>query len=333
VLPHRAAAPAVEVLRRSTGALPAWPSLPRRDPSEQCRVYSAAGFPGLQFDRRAGQVIVRRGEALEGLSALYLAYLENSLEFAAMDLGKLAGLELLLRRSEALAGALALQGSMAGPISLALQLTDEQRRPLIYDDVLFDALVRFLRLRVAWHEARLARLAPATIMCLDEPFADVLGSPFSPIGWQTALALTDEVLASVAGCRALLLAGELPWEQVLASSVELLVVDLEQARGLAALALTLANFFERGGALAIGIVPNTSDDLAIAYVAGLLHQVEALIEQIAGSDLSREMVAQRMLVTVRGSLGALEVEEAEHALRLLSELSARLRERYGIEGL
>jgi hypothetical protein len=318
-------------MRRTLGELPAWPALPQRDIGERSQFYSAVGFPGLQLDRRSGQAIVRRSEAVEGLGRLYLAYLENELEFAAIDFAQVAALDLLRRMAEPFPSALAIQGHLVGPVSLALQLIDEQRRPLIYDEVLFDALTRFVRLRAGWQEASLMALAPATIMCLDETFAEAVGSPFVPMSWDAAIAQIDEVLAGVAGCRGLIAQGELPLAALLDSTVELLVIDGETAQRLPAAAAPLALFLERERALGFAVVPSTPDELASADLTQLADEVERLIEPLAdATGLTPRLIAQRSFVAARGPLGGLEVAQAEQGLQLLAALSARLRERFGL---
>src|SRR5690349_19148049 len=171
-LPHRGAAQALELSRRYAGALLAWPQLPQRGFHEQSFVQSALGFPGLVVDAARARVFVDRASAEREIDRLALAYLEDDIDYAALDGDDAAGLDELFRQRDNLRGIMALKGQLLGPISLAAQLTDERQRPLIYDAMFFEALAQHLRLRAAWQEARLSDLVNVTIVCLEEPFLE-----------------------------------------------------------------------------------------------------------------------------------------------------------------
>src|SRR5438045_1018211 len=87
--------------------------------------------------------------------------------------------------------------------------------------VIDPALAQHLRLRARWQEARLRKLAGATIICLNEPFLETVGLPFLPLDWETARDQIDEVLGGIAGCKALFARGAVDWPEVLQTSVEL----------------------------------------------------------------------------------------------------------------
>ncbi|HEX5692490.1 MAG TPA: hypothetical protein VFX76_20890, partial [Roseiflexaceae bacterium] len=179
-LPHRNPMQALEVSRRYAGVLLTWPQLPERTFREQSLIQSAIGFPGLVVDSERPRVFVERSVAEQGLDRLALAYLQDTREYGALPGDAAAGLDELLRQPENARGARALKGQLVGPISLALYLTDERQRPLIYDEMFNAALGQHLRLRAAWMETRLRASNLATIICLDEPFLESVGMPFLP---------------------------------------------------------------------------------------------------------------------------------------------------------
>src|SRR5439155_13211588 len=140
------------------------------------------------------------------------------------------------------------------------QITDDRQRPLIYDDVLFDALAQHLRLRAAWQEARLRERIDTTIICLDEPFLETVGLPFLPLDWEAARDQIDVVLGGISGCKALFAGGTVDWAEVLQTSVELIIADAyEHGRSLVTAAPALAAFLARDGVVGLGIVPADED--------------------------------------------------------------------------
>jgi hypothetical protein len=328
-LPHRSASQALDVVRRNTGELLAWPQLPQRSFREQSLVQSAAGFPGLVVDVQHNHVYVDRSASERAIDRLGLAYLENDVGYAALSADDAAGLAELLRQSDGLRGVLALKGQLLGPVSCAAMLVDDKQRPLIYDPALFEALAQHLYLRAAWQDQQLHLQANAVIICLDEPFLDVVGMPFLPLDWDQVRTRIETTLAGVSGCRALYAAGATDWAEVLQTSVDLIIMDAyAYGHALVAAANALPAYLERGGALGLGIVPADEELLAGASVESLTRRALALLHELAAAGIPAEQVARQAVITTSSSLGSLSMAGAERALGLLAGLSRALREQY-----
>jgi hypothetical protein len=330
-LPHRSAAQALELSRRYAGSLLAWPQLPARSFREQSFVQSAAGFPGLVVDTAHSRIYVDRAAAERGLDRLALAYLKDDIDYAALLPEDAAGLQELLRQGENLRGVQVLKGQLIGPISLAAHLIDDRQRPLIYDEILTEAICQHLRLRAAWQEARMGEWGHTTIVCLDEPFLEAVGMPFLPLDWQLARDQIDEVLGGVRGCKALFAGGAVDWHAALQTSVELIIADVyEHGQGLVAAAAELAAFLERDGVVGLGLIPADEDTFRHATAEGLVGRLETLLGELEGMGIERDRLLRQAVVTPTDSLGWLSVESAEHALQLVAEVSRLLREQYGL---
>lgn len=329
-LPHRSAAQALDVSRRYTGALLAWPQLPQRSFREQCLVQSIIGFPGLVVDAAALRVYVDRNEAERQLDALLLAYLEHTITYAALGADDAAGLAEIARIGGG-RDMLAIKGQLLGPISVALQLTDEREQPLIYDDMLFDAIAHMLRLRAAWQELRLSEMAPVTIICVDEPLLEAVASPFFPHDWERIAGQIDDVLAGISGCRALYTCGNVDLNRLMHTSVELLIAESEAYRRLCASGCDeLIAFLERGGMLGIGIVPSDTERLAIASVDSLFEAFASLLDRFTSQGVARDQLLRQTVISPAQSLGYLDSASAERALQLLAGVSRRIREEYAL---
>jgi len=328
-LPHRSAAQALEISRRYAGALLAWPQLPQRGFQEQSFVQSAIGFPGLVIDAPQSRIYVDRAMAERAMDRLSLAYLENECEAHGLAPDSAAGLAELLRLGETPRGVLALKGQQLGPISLAAQLTDEHERPLIYDDMLFEALTQHIGLRAAWQEARLGELSGTTIICLDEPFLETVGLPFVPIDWERARERLDQALAGIQGCRAIFCAGSVEWAQVLQTSADLIIADVyEHAQPLIAAGTALREFLERGGVVGLGIVPADEEALSQTTAEQLTGQISALARDLARTGMAAEQLLGQAIISTSGTLSRLSTAAAERALQLVAEVSQLLREQY-----
>jgi hypothetical protein len=328
-LPYRGSAQALEISRRYAGALLAWPQLPARGFHEQSFVQSAIGFPGLVVDAAQGRMFVDRAVAERGLDRLALAYLNDNIDYAALAIEDVAGLEELLRQGERLRGARALKGQLVGPISLAAHLTDDRQRPLIYDEMFLEAICQHLRLRAAWQESRLGERASATIICLDEPFLEAVGMPFMPLDWPAARDKIDEVLGGISGCKALFAGGALNWSEVLKTSVELIVADVcEHGSSLVAAADALIPFLERDGVVGLGLVPTDEEALRRASPEALIGRLAVLLDTLEQAGVPTDRLLRQAVITPTDRLGALDVALAERALQIVAEVSRMLRAKY-----
>jgi hypothetical protein len=329
-LPHRSAVQALDVSRRYVGALLAWPQLPQRSFREQYLVQSVIGFPGLVVDAAALRVYVDRNEAERQIDTLLLAYLEHTISYAALGADDAAGL-VELTRSGGGRDLRAVKGQILGPISVALQLTDEYEQPLIYNDMLFDAIAQLLRLRVAWQELRLSEIAPATIICVDEPLLEAVAVPFFPHDWDRVAAQIDEVLAGISGCRALYVCGAVDLQRLMQTSVELLIAESAVYRRMGASGCdALIAFLERGGMVGVGIVPSDNERLTTASVESVFSEFAAFLDDLTSQGVARDLLLQRTVITPAQSLAYLDIASAERALQLLAGVSRRIREEYAL---
>lgn len=330
-LPYRDPSQALKFLLQNSATVLPWPQLPQRSLWEQSLLQSSAGFPGLVLDKLTGQAHLERPCAEAELDQLALAYLQGDLVFGAMRGEDAAGLSELLRMPGPWLEVRALSGHLVGPISLALQLTDEQKRPLLYNPMLLDAIIQHLALKAAWQTNQLANLTNKVLLCLEEPFLDVFYSPFCPISWQQGIEALERVFAAAKGFRGLILRGTSDWTPVLQTSVEVLVFDAYyDSSAILAHAVFLPGFFQRPGTLVWGLIPADEAALQTETSATLIAHFETLLTEIEVVGLKREKILQRALISTSGSLAHLSVEIAEKALKLCVEVSNRLRETYSL---
>ncbi|MDH7486535.1 MAG: methionine synthase, partial [Anaerolineae bacterium] len=202
-MPHREPQVACEVVLEHFPQLPAWPQLPRRSFTENMYVQFSERFPGVVLDVENQRLIVDRRQDLDpALEQLYLAYLENDLDFAAIGPDYAAGLAQLPSSLVAHSPSpVALKGQVTGPVSWGLTVVDQNRRPVLYDEVLADALARHLRLKAAWQERELRRLCPQTIIFVDEPYMSSFGSAYVSLEREQVITLLEEVFAGIEGLK------------------------------------------------------------------------------------------------------------------------------------
>ncbi len=325
-LPHTSAQEASAVIRACFQELPGWPQLPRRSYLENMYVQFSVGFPGLVLE--ADRVYVDRTRDLSAeLEQLYLAYLENDLERYA--LGSSYASALAEWSQGEFAGCRAIKGQVTGPVSWGMTVVDQDRRPVLYDEVLADAVAKHLRLKAEWQERHLRRLHPTTIMFLDEPYMSSFGSAYVALTREQVVALMEEVFGGLEGLKGIHCCGNTDWSVVLSTSLDILSFDTyEYAESLSLYAEEVEGFLRRGGIIAWGIVPREADSLAAETPETLVDRLLKAMNLLVGKGISLDHLLEAALISPCCGLGSLSVEDAERALKLTATVSEEMRRRY-----
>ncbi|MCX8127099.1 MAG: methionine synthase, partial [Dehalococcoidia bacterium] len=166
-MPDTDASTACQRIFRYLKDVPFWPQLPKRSSKENMYLQLSEGFPGAVVEN--DHIYAEKSEEFEsGLEKVYVAYLENRPDDFAISREYAAGLYAFVDYGGGHFHFV--KGQVAGPVSWGLVATDRQQRGIIYDEVLGDAVARFLRLKAAWQEKLLRKVAKNTIIFIDEPY-------------------------------------------------------------------------------------------------------------------------------------------------------------------
>jgi hypothetical protein len=327
-----------EMVLKYTPQIPVWPQLPKRSYLENMYAQYSENFPGVLVDLAKERTFVDRSQNLDrDLERLYVAYLQGDLEFGAISPRYAAGLHHVLGMVSPQGAAgepglighpIAIKGQVTGPISWGLSVVDENRRPLLYDEILADAIAKHLRLKASWQEAQLQPLAPHTILFVDEPYMTSFGSGFISLSRDQVVTLLEEVFAGIVGLKGVHCCGNTDWSVLLETSVDILNLDAyEYAESLALYPEAVNAFLERGGIIAWGIVPAgpaVEGETADTLVSRLSKAMNLLVAK--GVPAERLMAAG--MVTPSCGTGSLDEETAERVLQLTAAVSAQMRARY-----
>jgi hypothetical protein len=319
--------------------LPVWPQLPRRSYLENMYAQYSQNFPGVVVDTEAERTYVGRPQDVDHeLERLYLAYLQHDVEYGLTSPEYAAGLHYLLGdgsaeeevpfREPLQLSPLAIKGQVTGPISWGLMVTDRNRRPLLYDEILADAISKHLRLKATWQEQQLKTVCAQTIMFVDEPYMSSFGSGFVSLSREQVITLLSEVFDGIEGLKGVHCCANTDWSVLLETPVDILNLDAyEYAESLSLYPEAVAAFLDRGGIIAWGIVPSGPmvEGETVASLVDRLHQAMDLLVQ-KGVSLDKLLAAG--LVTPSCGTGSLDPNTAERVFDLTAQVSAEMRLRY-----
>lgn len=306
--------------------VPTWPQLPNRSFLENMYIQFSERFPGLVVaDER---IYVNREQDLDSeLEQLYIAYLTGNLEHGTIGRDYAAGLYHFLELD--IGKPPAVKGQVTGPVSWGLTVVDQDRRPVLYDDVLAEAIAKHLQLKASWLEAKLKKLAPTTLIVIDEPYMSSFGSAYISLSRQQALALIGDVLAGIQGLKGLHCCGNTDWSLMLETPIDVLSLDAyEFAESLSLYPDDVRAFLERGGMIAWGVVP-ASERVLDETVETIMDCFDHSLDLLVAKGLHRDDLLAAAMITPSCGCGSLPVATAERVLRLTRQVATALRERYG----
>jgi len=323
-LPHQDADVACRLVL-DTLDIPTWPQLPRRSFLENMYVQFSERFPGIVVTGE--QIYVDRDRDIDDeLEHLYVAYLMNDLDFASVSPDYAAGLYHCL--STGLPATL-VKGQVTGPVSWGLMVADQQRKPILYDDVLAEAAGKHLRLKASWMEQQLLGIADQTIIFLDEPYMSSFGSAFLSLSQRQVVDLLEEVFAGIEGLKGIHCCGNTDWPLLLSTSLDILSFDAyEYAETLALYPEPLGEFLARGGTIGWGIVP-AGDEALDETVDSLVDRFHGALDLLTDKGFRRDDLLAAALIMPSCGCGSLKVTTAVRVLELTRDLSQALQERYG----
>jgi hypothetical protein len=308
--------------------LPAWPQLPKRSRLENMYAQFSEGFPGLVLE--GDKIYVERSAEFDSqLEKLYNAASEDNTDDYGISAEYAAGLHAFLALKERHPGMV--KGQITGPISWGLCVTDREQRGILYDDLLAEALAKFLRLKAIWQERFLSQISPNTVIFVDEPYLTSLGTAFVAIPNEQVTTLLEEVFSGIEGLKGVHCCGSTDWSLLLKSSTDILSFDTyNYADSLSCYPAEVKAFIERGSSIAWGIVPNEEEALAGESLASLYDRLGEAMAPFTREGIPFKQLVAQGLLTPSCTLASLSAEAGVHALELLAELSAEMRSKYSV---
>jgi len=329
-LPHTDAEEAIRLVFSKLPEIPFWPQLPKRSARENMYAQYASNLPCARWDEATGSVWFEVGDNTSGeLARFYEAALAGELDRFAFADDEAVGFSKFLALAPKLISnqTRAIKGQVTGPVSFGLSVTDQNKRAVIYNDELFDAIVDGLALKAKWQTKELSRLGLPVVMFFDEPYLVSIGSAFTSLDTDKVkehLRKVVEAAREQGAITGVHCCANTDWSLLLDLPIDILSLDaFEYFDHLLLYRDQLKGFFERGGTIALGIVPTSERVFEVDYEI-LTHKAsEEIVElsEIYGGDVS-----ERTLITPACGLGSTTKQVAEQALVLTREIAIRLRE-------
>ncbi|MFH1484993.1 MAG: hypothetical protein ABIH46_02885 [Chloroflexota bacterium] len=331
--PHTNAKRACDIILESISEAPILPNLPRLGYLKGImRTYE--GMPCLMVDEENERIYFDTSHGTEeALTRFYEEYLAENLDYFAISRKCHPGLHAMLdtMRESKPKGLRMLKGGVAGPVTTGMKVTDENNRPVFYNDAMMDAVVKTLVMKVKWQEKEMERCAPGVLPAMEigEPLLALYGSAFAALNRGDILRCLNEVAEASHGLTYVHCCANTDWTILMESKAHIISFDAYgYAETLALYPQETQAFLERGGMLAWGIVPTADEKVATESADTLIERLERAMQAMAERGVDRQLLLNSALVTPSCGTGAMSVAAAEKVYRLTRQVSAAFKMKY-----
>jgi hypothetical protein len=347
IMPHRDIEKALKLALSLD--IPFWPQLPHVSYYEDMYVQASQHFPGIVVDVENKKLLFDSSRFMSELAD----YSQKMVSPEIFTLSEQYSLVYHRFLKENLRAYPAIRGQMIGPISFGFRVTDENDKPLIYNEEVKTILFDFLQRKIITQYRELQEKNSNAFVWLDDPG---LGWVFSGLsGYSDIRAKQDyqSFFSGLKGLKALHLCANVNLPYLLEMGTELLSYDAYQM-GLMpkGYAKSVVEFITRGGIISWGIVPTDSatldtqtpeslskllvnywevisrnSSLPVANIAkqALIAPARCCLKNIGQVDANDDRKTDKRQTVPNLSIEEQVVEKAFHYLKLISVI---LRERF-----
>ena len=319
VMPHR------DVDRALRAALsldvPFWPQLPLLSYYEDMYVQASEHFPGILADMEKRTLRFSIEKFIIELEDT-LAHFEDPQYFDISDTYSVVYHRFLQMD---LSDRVAIRGQLEGPISFGLNVLDQDRRPILFNDTVRSFMLDFMAKRLNAQLNRLKALNANAFMFVDEPGLQYIFSAMSGYNSITARQDMERFFAGVERPRGVHLCGNPDWDFLLGLDLDVLSLDVySNGEIFVAYAKSIQRFLERGGHIIWGIVPTNFEPFENENLKSLEERLLVCWRALERNGINRHLLlCQSMLSPATCCLvnpdGVKTVEKAFERIKALSE--------------
>ncbi len=327
VMPHKDVVRALDLAL--TMDIPFWPQLPHVSYYEDMYVQAAEHFPGILLDME--NRILRF--SMEKFINEFEETMSHFDEPEYFDISKEYSVVYHRFLEMDLSDRPAIRGQLEGPISFGFNILDQDKRPILFEDTVRSFMLEFMSKRINVQLERLKQMNPNAFMFVDEPGLQFLFSALSGYDSTKAKSDMEDFFAMIQRPRGIHLCGNPDWDFLLGLDLDILSLDVYQNGEIfSSYSKSIKRFLDRGGVIAWGIVPTNFEPFEAETINTLGERLEEIWNSLANKGIDREFLISRSLISPATCclVNPDGEKTVEKAFKVVTELSQRLRDKYGI---
>lgn len=155
-MPHKDAKQALDEVFLNFKQIPFWPQMPKRSFLESMYVQFSEALPGVKINEEEKKIYIDTQSAEKQLEQCYEHYINDDIDYFAISPEYAQGLYAFLKilkedeRRTAKDEGRYIKGHITGPVSFGLTVTDNNKRSIIYNPLLSEALIKVLTMKAKW---------------------------------------------------------------------------------------------------------------------------------------------------------------------------------------
>lgn len=326
-LPHSDPVKAVDFILKHLNEIPSWPQLPVTGFRENMYIQFSQNLPGIKIDEENKRVSVNLLDY--DPEEIYMKIISEDPDMFPLPAENFSGFYEFISRE--LSGYKAIKGQVTGPISLGLQMTDQDDKPAIYDPTYAEILRKNLQFTAMWQEKELKKKCGRTIIFIDEPYLSIIGTPFASISPSDAVSWINEVVSGLEDMKGIHCCANTDWPLVMSMNIDVLSFDAyDYGYTIALYPEEVSAFLGRGGCLSWGIIPNNEETLKSTDCDSIIAHFEKIVSDLESKGVDKELLLKNSILTPQCGLSGLSEETSEGAMDLLVNVSKVIQEKYSL---
>ncbi|MFO7972720.1 MAG: hypothetical protein R6U40_13360 [Desulfobacterales bacterium] len=327
VMPHKDVDRALKLAL--TMDIPFWPQLPHVSYTEDMYVQAAEHFPGILLDMQ--------NRTLRFSMEKFIIEFEETMahfdEPEYFDISKEYSVVYHRFLEMDLSDRPAIRGQLEGPMSFGLNVLDQDKKPILFDDTIRPFMFEFMSRRINVQLERLKKMNSNAFMFVDEPGLQFLFSALSGYDSTKAKNEMEQFFAMTQRPRGVHLCGNPDWDFLLGLDLDILSLDIYQnGEVFSSYSESIKRFLDRGGVIAWGIVPTNFEPFEIENINTLEARLTEVWNLLADKGIDSKFLISRSLISPATCclVNPDGDKTVDKAFGVVKELSRRLKDRYGL---
>ncbi len=331
--PQGTAAEAMKLCMESFD-IPCWPQLPKLGFNENMYAQFNEGISPLVLkDDKIYADTTDDERIAEQVDKILNDFMQGETKDYAISEEFSKGLYHFFGEKDALSKREFIKGQITGPISFCLQVTDQDKKPILYDELLFEGVTQALALKAQWMLDEMKKINKNVIIAADEPFLSSFGSAYISLTKEQVIESANTVFGRLDCIRSMHCCANTNWSIPMQTDVDIICFDAyEYAKNLLLYPQELKKFIDDGKFLGWGIVPSSNDLIAKEDAQSLFKRFNGLVKEFAAKGIDQDKMLRQSVLTPSCGVGSLTEEASIKVCRMIKELSKKIRNEYSLEG-
>ena len=327
-VPHTDTDSITELIMNKAKDLPYWPQMENVDYREGMMVQYSENLPCLRLDRDKKDIYYDKSVNRDEIILEFFENItSNNYDYFKIGPDYARGFYSLLEKSANRENKF-IKGQVVGPITFLLSITGEDNKPIIYDDMLSDAIIRGLAMKALWQVKEIRKLGKIPVIFFDEPSLSGFGSAFMSLNKEQFFDIFDKLISTVREHDEALIGvhccGNSDWEMLLQSRIDIINFDaFDYGKYFILYPEKIKDFLKRDGIIAWGAVPTIAYDEKVT-IDVIIDRLNEALDALAANGIDREFLLKRSIFTPACGIGTLNVDIAEKVTDLTFQLAGMM---------